>query len=210
MADEMERTDADVAETAGHEDADERSGRWLPPEAHINRLNEENARRRVENETLRSRVAVLERRAREAAVSAARRGALEGRLAAAAAAGLHVDAERLRACVDAGHLAVALDIERDVEVSESGEAVIADAARERLDAAAASAVELVSHPTTVVAPPRPGPQPPADRRADGAPDGRFSNAWDTRNAVSLGDQGRKELRDAALGDDRVQDALDRL
>ena len=186
------------------------SARRLPPEEHIHRLNEENARRRKENEALKARLALLERAARRRAVEMARRDALAALVRAAQDSGKSVDVEKLSAFLEKGMLALDIDLEADVEVKADGSAELRKEALERLEAAVGSAVELAARETTVVGPPRPSAEPPANRgKAEGPPPG-FANAWDTPQAVSLADRGRKELRDAATTDEDVQDAIGRL
>jgi hypothetical protein len=198
-----------MAEEQGQGTGGEEQGKRLPAEEHIHRLNEENARRRKENEALRARVEALERAAKQRAVAAARADALERHVQAAAEAGKSVDRAQLAAFVESGHLAVALDPGSDVVVSDDGEARLTDEARAKLDAAIGEVVALGSRETSVVPPPRPSAEPPVSRGRD-AGSVRMVNAWDTQQAVSLGDRGRKELRDAALMDEGLQDAIDRL
>ena len=186
------------------------NARRLPPEEHIHRLNEENARRRKENEALRARIAALERAVRRRALETARRDTLAACVRAAREAGKSVDAEKLSAFVESGLLALDVDLEADVEVKADGSAELTEEARRRLEAAMERAVDLAARETTVVPPPRPSPEPPALRGQDGRPPANFSNAWDTPQAVSPTDRGRKELRDAALLDEDVQDAIGRL
>lgn len=184
--------------------------RRLAPEDHIHRLNEENARRRKENEALRARIALLEGAARRRALGAARHDALAASVRVARQAGKAVDAEKLSEFVESGLLALDVDLEADVVVNAEGEAELKDQARQRLEAAMAGAVELAARETAVVPPLRPASEPPAVRGEEGRRPADFSNAWDTPQAVSATDRGRKELRDAALLDEDVREAIDRL
>jgi len=198
-----------MADEQGQDTGGEEQGKRLTAVEHIHRLNEENARRRKENEGLRARVAALERAAKLRAVAVARANALDRHVQATADAGRSVNRAELAAFVESGRLAVALDMESDVVVADDGEARLTDEAQAKLDAAIGDAVKLGSRETSVVPPPRPSAEPPVSRGRDaGTP--RMVNAWDTQHAISLGDRGRKELRDAALTDETVQDAIDRV